>query len=530
MSSWNERAAGAALAALLGGWLVAALAPRDFAVGTFQDDAGYAVLAKAIREQHTYRDINFPGRPPELKFALGWPAVLALAWKPGASGDENLERLRWVNLALVGPLAALIAVAGMQVFGLPAALSAVVAVASVAAPAELTWWTIPMSEPLCLALLALGLVLAERGRFNGAAVALVAAVYVRSVAAPFLVALVVAAAWKRGWRRAVTPALIGLLLFLPWVVHVALSAHEVPEVLAGAGYGSYWAFYGQGLFADPVTVLFRVPWVNAPMILQALGQALLGWHWAPKAVELLLGGAIGALVVRGGRAHPVLWIGLALYVLTVLFWPFPQEDRFVGSVWPLLLLAALAGLGGARPGGAKLGDAGGTGSSGALVALPWRRVRWGVVAGFSLAAVVAFARGEGVRRHRERSRSSLALLDSLRPRIPAGALIATSNPPLVYLRFGNPTIVNWRERSYRWYRMGFWATAWGLGDDLWAIVRAYRPDYLIIERRGAEGRYAAGSLIRQCPGVLRQEWSTPGGEYLFAVRSDVPCAPVVAKP
>ncbi len=508
MSSWSSGARGAAaaaLAALLGGWTVAALAPRDFTVGTFQDDAGYAVLAKAIRERHTYRNIEFPGSPPELKFAPGWPAVLALAWKPGASGDENLQRLRWVNLALVGPLAAAVAVAGMQVFGLGAPLSAVVAVASVAAPAELTWWAIPMSEPLCLALLAVGLVLAERGRTKSAAVALAAAVYVRSVAAPFLVALVAAAWWKQGWRRAVAPALVGGLLLLPWVVHVTLSAHAVPDVLGGAGYGSYAAFYGQGLRADPVTMLFVVPWVNAPMIVQALGQALLGWHWAPKLVELLLGLAVAALVVRAGRSRPVFWIGLALYLLTVLFWPFPQEERFVGSTWPLLLLAALA-------------------------ALPWPRARWGVAAAFALAAAVGFAQGRGVERHRERSRSTLALMDSLRPRIPPGALVATSNPPLVYLHFGNPTIPSWRERSYRWYRMGYWATAWGLGDDLWAIVRAYRPDYLIIERRGAEGRYAAGSLIRQCPGVLSQVWSTPGGEYLFAVRSDVRCAPVVVKP
>jgi hypothetical protein len=109
-------------------------------------------------------------------------------------------------------------------------------------------------------------------------------------------------------------------------------------------------------------------------------------------------------------------------------------------------------------------------------------------------------------------------------------VVATANPPLVYLRLGNPTIVNWRERSYRWYRYGFWASAFGLGDDLWDIVRAYRPEYLIIDRRGAQGRYAAGSLIRQCPGVLREVWSTPQGEYLFAVRSDVPCAPAVVTP
>jgi hypothetical protein len=200
----------------------------------------------------------------------------------------------------------------------------------------------------------------------------------------------------------------------------------------------------------------------------------------------------------------VLAVALALYALEVLVWPFPQESRFVGSVWPLLLLAALA-------------------------ALPWVRARVLVVAIAALAAGVAFGRGEGVRPNRGRSRSTVALLDAVRTRIPPGVVVATANPPLVYLRLGNPTIVNWRERSYRWYRYGYWATAWGLGEDLWAIVRAYRPAALIIEGPPG-GRYAAGSLIRQCPGVLRELWSTPGGQYLFAVRSDLPCAPVIVRP
>jgi hypothetical protein len=488
------------LVALIAGWGVAFAVPRDFTIGTFVDDAQYAVLAKAIREQHTYRSLEFPGQPPELKFAPGWPAVLALAWKPGASGEVNLERLRWVNLILVGPLAGALAFAGMQVFGLPAALSAVVAVASVALPAEQTWWTIPMSEPLCLALLALGLVLAAGGRSRGAVVTFAAAVYVRSIAAPFLVGLAIACAWQRGWRRAVQPALIGLALVAPWIVHVFANRGAMSPALADAGFGSYGAFYAQGLSADPFTMLYTVPVVNGPLIVQALGQALLGWHWAPQALEVALGLAIVMLVARAGRARPVFWIGLGLYALTVLFWPFPQQDRFVGSVWPLLLLAVLA-------------------------ALPWPRVRWAVVGVTVLAASLGFAHGKGIERHRERSRSSLALLDSMRTRIPPGKLVATSNPPLIYLRLGNPTVASWNQRSYRWYRLGFWATAWGLGDDLWAIVRAHRPDYLIIERRGAEGRYAAGSLLRQCPGVLEEVWSTPGGEYLFAVHPDVSCAP-----
>jgi hypothetical protein len=501
LSSWSRAATAATLAATLGGWGLAALAPRDFTLGTFQDDAQYAVLAKAIRVRHTYRNLNFPGSPPELKFAPGWPAVLALAWRPGESDTANLERLRWVNLALVGPLAGAAAAAGVAVFSLAPALSATAALAGVAAPAVMPWWTIPMSEPLCLLLLIVMLLLVEADRPKSAAAAVAAAVYVRSIAAPFLVALLAVRAWQRGWRAALAPAAVGIGLLAPWGLWILVHRADVPPVLAGAGYGSYAAFYGQGLVADPATVLFTVPYLNASLVVQALGQALLGWHWAPRLAEIVVGLAVAAAAALGTRTRPVLAVGLALYVVTVLFWPFPQEDRFVGSVWPLLLLAALA-------------------------AMPWLRGRWVLAGAACLVVALAFARGEGVRLHRQRSRGTLALLDSMRTRIPRGALVATANPPLVYLRLGNPTIVSWRERSYRWYREGYWAAAWGLGDDLWDIVRAYRPDYLMIERRGAEGRYAAGSLERQCPGVLQQLWGTPGGEYLFAVHGDVPCSPV----
>ncbi|HXY68675.1 MAG TPA: hypothetical protein VEH62_04450 [Gemmatimonadales bacterium] len=505
MSSWSRAATAATLAATLGGWGLAALAPRDFTLGTFQDDAQYAVLAKAIRERHTYRDVNFPGDPPELKFAPGWPAVLALAWRPGAADTANLERLRVVNLVVAGPLAGAVAAAGVVAFGLAPALSAVAAVAAVATPTVMMWWTIPMSEPLCLAFLALTLLLAAAGRPRGAAVAAAVAVYVRSIAAPFLLALLVVE-WRRsGWRRALWPAVIGIGLLLPWAAWIATHAADVPPALAKAGYGTYAAFYGQGLRAAPATMFFTVPVVNAPMVIRALAQALLGWHWAPRLAETALGLGLIALAALGSRKRPVLALALALYVLVVLFWPFPQEDRFVGSVWPLLLLAALA-------------------------ALPWARARVGLVAVAALAAAVAFGRGEGVRLHRLRSRGTLELLDSVRTRIPPGAVVATANPPLVYLRLGDRTVASWRERSYRWYRDGFWATAWGLGDDLWDVIRAYRPDYLIIERRGAEGRYAAGSLIRQCPGVLSETWSTPRGEFLFAVHADRPCAPVRTEP
>jgi hypothetical protein len=494
-------AAGAALVATLGGWGLAVSAPRDFTVGIYQDDAQYAVLAKSIRIAHTYRDLNFPGDPPELKLQPGWPALLALLWRPAASDTANLARLRWANLAVVGPLAGVAAAAGVTVFGLAPALSAVAALASVATPAVMMWWTMPMSEPLCLACAMLMLVLAAAERRWGATVAGVAAVYVRSIAAPFLIAFLVVEWRRRGWRAAAGPVAAAVALLLPWVAWVVAHQGHVPAVMAGAGYGTYADLYVQELRADPVTMLSRVPWVNAQLVVRAVGEALLAWRWAPGGVETTVGLALVGLVALGARRRPVLGVALALYAVEVVFWPFPQESRFVGSVWPLLLLAALS-------------------------ALPWLRVRQAVVVASALTAAVAFGRGEGVRLHRLSSRSTLALLDSVRSRIPRGAVVATANPALVYLRLGNPTVVNWRERSYRWYRDGYWATAFGLGDDLWAIVRGLHPGYLIIDRRGAQGRYAAGSLMRQCPGALQTLWSSPGGEYLFAVHSEVPCSPV----
>jgi hypothetical protein len=488
------------LAATLGGWLLAAATPRDFTAGTFSDDAQYAVLAKALRERHVYRSIHIPGEPPEIKYPPGWPAVLALAWKPGAEGAANLERLQRVNFFLVGPLAGLLALAALRVFGLPSGVAATSALAGVAAPAVLTWWTIPLSEPLCLALLALGLVLAHREQWRGAVLALVAAVYVRSLAAPFLLALLAVSLWRLGWRRAAQPLAIGIGLLLPWALHVLLRGAAFPAVLTAAAHGSYGAWYAQALGADPATVLVLVPLVNLPLLVRELGHALLVWHWAPAAIETLAGLAIVALVSRTAWRQPVLGLGLALYAVLVLLWPFPGADRFVGSVWPLLLFAALA-------------------------ALPWPRVRLVVVAGATLLVTVAFHGDASVERHRQRGRTAVTFLDSLRPRIPAGAVVASTNPALAYLYLGNPTVPAYSYRTYRWYRAGFWATSWGLADDLWDIIRIYRPGYIMIERRGAEGRYAVGSLVRQCPGVLSPVWRSPGDELLLAVHPDVPCTP-----
>jgi hypothetical protein len=500
--NWSSRRIAAVAVAAGCGWLAALAAPRDFPVGSYGDDARYVVLAKALREGGRYRLLQVPGEPAETMFPPGYPAALALVWSPSRSGADNLERARWVNLALAGPLAGALCLAGMTLFALPAGASAALALGAVVAPIVMARWVLPLSEPLCLLLLVAGLLLwaAERPRYRWAGVVLlVAAAYVRTVAVAFLIGAWVVA-WRRGERRRVAVEAVAAAGGLaPWVVWTALHAGDVPPALYGM-YGSYGQWYAASLLADPVAVLFLVPLKNAWLLLASLGDALSGLSGAPVAVATLVGAAVVWAAWRARRAAPAVLAGLGCYAVIVLMWPYPPL-RFVGAVWPLVLLAVAAGAAGRR---------GRTVHAVAAVAL--------------VLALVGFARRAGLQ-GAGGTWDWRPFVRTIGPFVPGDAVLASSNPALYYLTLGVQGVPNERMRSYRFYRLGFWSTAWGLGDDLEAILRRYRPAEVLVERRGTEGRYAVGSLMRQCPGVLAPLWSTPGGEFLFTVRNDVPCSP-----
>ena len=484
------------------GWIAALAAPRDFPVGSYGDDARYVVLAKALREGGRYRLLQVPGEPAETMFPPGYPAALALVWSPALSGARNLERARWVNLALAGPLAGALCLAGSVLFALPTAASAAVAVAGVVAPITMARWVLPLSEPLCLLLLVVGYLLMadERPRYRwGGLLVLIAASYVRSVAVAFLLGAWVVA-WRRGARRRVAAEMVVAAVGLaPWVIWTVLHAGDVPPALYGM-YGSYGQWYAASLLADPVAVLCLVPVKNLWLLLASLGGAVTSLPAAP-AVAALLGAAVVWAAWRARGAAPAMLAGLGCYAAIVLMWPYPPL-RFVGAVWPLALLAVVAGIG--RAGRRAVHAA-------AVVAL--------------VLAVAGFVRQAGLR-EAGGTLDWRPFVETIRPLVPRDAVLASSNPALYYLTLGVRGVPNERMRSYRFYRLGYWATAWGLGDDVWAILRSYRPAEVLLERRGVEGRYAVGSLMRQCPGMLAPLWSTPRGEFLFTVRNDLPCSPV----
>jgi len=484
-------------------WISAVALPRDFSVGNYVDDAHYIVLAKALRERGEYRTINLPEEPPETKYPPGYPMLLALVWSPQASVAENLERMRWVNLVIVGPLAGILTVLGVQMIGLAPPIAAALVVAGLFSPRSAATWTIPLSGPLFLLLLAVGLLWWNSGRRLKGLALMMASVYVRTIGLAFVGAVLVVGirTRDRSWRDQVLFAIVGMV---PWLLWEFVHRGAIPDVLVGL-HGSYGRWYLLSLAADPITVLFRVPFINLKEIFYELGTYVIGGGWLPwihTIVCIGLGMAVTWGMWVGRKANAVLVLGLALYGLIVVFWPFPP-DRFLAGIWPVAILVLGAAL--------------------------ERHAKWLVLATIAV-AFVAFVRGDAVRYHRGRAESADEITEMVRREITPNDVLASTNAPLHYLRLGIPTVPGQRMLSHRRYRMGFWSTAWGLGDDLWAIISKYHVTKVVVEVRGVEGRYAVGSLESQCPGVLSQIWERPDGGLFYNVDSQVTCSPRVVRP
>ncbi len=497
--NWGNRRAWAVAAAVALGWLVALTAPRDFSVGNFVDDAHYAVLAKALREQGAYRTINLPDAPRETKYPPGFPSLLALVWSPDRTDPANLDALRWVNLSLVGALAAALAVLAMELFGISPPVAVAVAMIGLLHPGTAALWMVPLSEPLALLLLCTGLALIGSRRGTLGTVVLVMATYVRTLAGSFLVAALVLRWWQgdRGVKRDVV---LAVLAFLPWAVWQLVNRGAVPEVLLGL-YGSYGEWYLHALRTDWFTVIARVPLSNLLVILQEVGARLVGRALLPSLLVAASGVVVAWRLWVSRRDAPIVALGVALFFAVVLLWPFPP-DRLVAGIWPLMLVVVAGSL---------------------------RRYAVGAVLVALAVAGPGYARGNAVFAHEGRGALSDALIAKVRPYIPPDAVLATTNPGLHYLSLGVHTVPGHRMRSYRAYRLGHWSTAWGLGDDLWDIVRRYQPGFVLVERRGFEGRSASGSLQGQCPAVLTLVWESPLREFLYRVNPGVACSPVATQ-
>ena len=321
--------------------VVGALALNQALVGVFYDDGLYAGLATALATGLGYAHPNLPGTPAAVHYPPVYPVVLAplfgLLSVAGAAlaakllnallGAAAAGLIAWhaTKTALLGPTA-------------PRWLAPVIVGGAAIAIPVLATQTVVFAEPLFAVLLAIVIVLADRGDrpwILGIAAALV--LLTRSIGIAGAAGVAVFLITRRAPRRALVAVLLPVIAAaLAWSAWVMAHQHSIDPELA-LGYGNYSAHLSQ---AGLTAVAVNVPDLSRPLEAITLGWIPLRWLYHILATAALGIGLYGVALLARRSA-----IGLALifYLLILAVWPHPP-DRFLWAVLPWLALAWTAGV------------------------------------------------------------------------------------------------------------------------------------------------------------------------------------------
>jgi len=316
--------------------------PRPFLGG---DNFWYMILGEGLRNGDGYRDFWLPTAPLHTRYPPVYPLLLAvIGWL-----SNSVIAFKALSLACTTTAVGFTyALARRRTGDAGLALAAALLVAVAPAIVEYSHWE--LSEAPFLVLVTISLYAFARdpgGRdlwvFAGGSAAALAAYLTRSAGLPLLLAIAVALALGKHWRRLGWFAGAAALVMLGWWLYVRSAAAE----------GAAYATYGQTFFdRDP----YR-PELGRVTILDLAGRvvdnlkvyALSAW---PQTIggrdvgrglgtgfSLLLGGAVLAGALRRVRRPGVLELFAVAYVGVILLWPQAWSDqRFLV---PLVPLAAL---------------------------------------------------------------------------------------------------------------------------------------------------------------------------------------------
>lgn len=350
---WSKRDSWCALVLAAVAVAASAMAVTTRPVGVFQDDGMYVVLARSLAEGDGYRFGNLPNAPYGTHFPPLYPLWLALLWKLGPSFPANVQLFKLANSVLLGAGAVGAYVLARRRLGFGTWAASLASIAG-AACAPLVWLSaMVLSEPAFLAGLFPVLLLAERAAGNAGsgrtAVAAGAAAgalgLLRSLGMFLLPAVALTLVLQRRWRHATLALLAGGIVLAPWQLWTMAHANELPAALIGK-YGSYFGWVVDGMRAGGIAFVAAVLRTNATYSAEFLSGSLglAASHWMLRAlgIAVLLGLlAVGARELF--RRAPASAVFLALYVMTVLVWPFPPH-RFYWTVMPLLALTVALGV------------------------------------------------------------------------------------------------------------------------------------------------------------------------------------------
>ena len=434
----------------------------DHVVGIIGDDAWYALLGRTLARGDGFQQPNTPtpGLLPYLP--PGFPLLLAPLWYIAPEFPANIVLLKALSVVAMLATAGLTYAYSRAHTEWPRELALIVAVVVALVPSLVFLSTSTlMSDAAFLAVQLATIVVFERSPSRTgtvvAGVGAAAGMLIRAVGVAVPVGVVVHLCVKREWRRAALFTAVVVVSLTPWQIYVYRhSASAVPQG-GGEAFISYSQAFWQQWASDPkagtatlgdlplrigqniVDVVTRdaVALVAPPLLrgahqsgLELIGVGSYGMKGpmgngtetiAVSAVLFLLmaTGWAGAVRRRLSVAEIVVPLSLALIVA----WPF-WTFRFILPLAPFLLVYLVEGLRAVTPAASRVPT---------LAMLG--------VAGLSL-----FDHGEYLARARVRqpdwsiyAEDTDAVLAWLQQH-PADGTIATSNPALVNLRTGTPTI------------------------------------------------------------------------------------------
>jgi hypothetical protein len=347
------------------------------------DGAGYAVLARALLERHSYRAIDHPEEPRHAHFPPGYPFLLAGIWKlTGTSvGAAHVFSVActigaaiaswwWMRRLMASDAALILGVAlsvnwlwartGSAILSEPLYMllcqsAVLVAISGKRSPARTRQWifAIPgrkdsarpaLPEPVPPRALARYRMTLIRTIVLG--VLLAGCLLTRHIAIGLVLAVLLDRALARRWGETVTIAVVTGLLVLPWVVWMAAvgsdAGTQVGMMFAGNAswpeqIGRQLLFY---IMRIPDTLTGPVVEVGTSAQASGIARSVAGL-WGLVATAVI---AVGLVIQLSRPRMRLIALIPILTVLIILPWPFTEAGRFLIPLVPCLLVAGVEGL------------------------------------------------------------------------------------------------------------------------------------------------------------------------------------------
>jgi hypothetical protein len=302
-------------------------------LGSYHDDAVYWITARSLAAGHGYKIAHLPENPAQTKYPPLYPALLSLAPDLG-----SVTLLQWSFT----PIYLILAWLYFRRCGFGEAAASGLTFILAIGPMTTIFAASPMTElPCSVVLLGVMLLIEKRDAISVRTALLAGAL----AAAGFLIrsnaialAITVPGLFlyrRRQLRAAIAFAAPMFAAIVAWQGWCALHAFPAKDDILSY-YTSYVGFYLRTFSASD---LAHRLWVNFDAVIEWLARLVL-FHvgddfWIRPIAWLLTVAAVAGVVTlyrQGIRQYPLF---AGVFVIVLLFWQYPPDQRFVYPLLPL---------------------------------------------------------------------------------------------------------------------------------------------------------------------------------------------------